>query len=237
MRKRLWTRGVDSEVFAPAHAIALDYPRPIFISVGRIAVEKNLEAFLSLDLPGTKLVIGQGPQLSALQRRFPDARFLGLVEDSILAAHLAAADVFVFPSRTDTFGLVLLEALASGLPIAGFPVAATRDVVGTAPVAALDEDLRSACLTALTIPRAARRPIPSIARTRRSSGSSRSHPTSPTTCTISCTPLPTTGHSSRSIGTLRATSSSGSRVWRDGRSASSRISRHIWPARSTSTRR
>src|SRR6516165_2795369 len=102
----MWTRGVDSELFSPARAIDLDLPRPIFISVGRIAREKNLEAFLCLDLPGTKIVIGQGPDATALQRRFPQAKFLGLLDDALLAAHLAAADVFVFPSRTDTFGLM-----------------------------------------------------------------------------------------------------------------------------------
>jgi glycosyltransferase involved in cell wall biosynthesis len=151
----MWTRGVDTELFSPAHAIALDFPRPIFVSVGRIAVEKNLEAFLSLDLPGTKVVIGQGPQEAALQRRFPDAKFLGLLEDNVLAAHLAAADVFVFPSRTDTFGVVQLEALACGVPIAAFPVTGPRDVIADNPIGVLDEDLRAACLGALRMSREA----------------------------------------------------------------------------------
>ncbi len=151
----MWTRGVDTELFSPAHAIALDFPRPIFVSVGRIAVEKNLEAFLSLDLPGTKVVIGQGPQQAALQRRFPDAKFLGLLEDTVLAAHLAAADVFVFPSRTDTFGVVQLEALACGVPIAAFPVTGPRDVIADNPIGVLDEDLRAACLGALQMSRQA----------------------------------------------------------------------------------
>jgi glycosyltransferase involved in cell wall biosynthesis len=151
----MWTRGVDSELFSPAHAIALDYPRPIFVSVGRVALEKNLEAFLSLDLPGTKMVIGQGPQLAALQRRFPDAKFLGLLADADLVAHLAAADVFVFPSRTDTFGLVQLEALASGLPIAAYPVTGPRDVIADNPIGVMNEDLRAACLGALQMSRAA----------------------------------------------------------------------------------
>jgi len=151
----MWTRGVDTELFSPAHAIALDFPRPIFVSVGRIAVEKNLEAFLSLDLPGTKVVIGQGPQQAALQRRFPDAKFLGLLEDTALAAHLAAADVFVFPSRTDTFGVVQLEALACGVPIAAFPVTGPRDVIADNPIGVLDEDLRAACLGALQMSREA----------------------------------------------------------------------------------
>ncbi len=151
----MWTRGVDSVLFDPAHAIRLDYPRPIFVNVGRVALEKNLEAFLSLDLPGTKLVIGQGPQLSGLQRRFPQARFLGLVADSVLAAHLAAADVFVFPSRTDTFGVVQLEALACGTPIAAYPVTGPRDVIADNPIGVMNEDLRAACLAALQVSRAA----------------------------------------------------------------------------------
>src|SRR5262245_10814918 len=105
----MWTRGVDTELFNPTRAIELDFPRPIFVNVGRIAVEKNLEAFLTLDLPGTKLVIGSGPQEDELKARFPDVKFLGVIENADLAAYLAAADVFVFPSRTDTFGLVQLE--------------------------------------------------------------------------------------------------------------------------------
>jgi glycosyltransferase involved in cell wall biosynthesis len=150
-----WPRGVDSRLFHPDRAGDLGLPRPVFLAVGRLAVEKNVEAFLALDLPGSKVVVGDGPARETLARRCPDATFLGTRRGAELASIYAAADVFVFPSRTDTFGLVLLEALASGLPVAGFPVAATRDVVGTAPVAALDEDLRSACLKALTIPRAA----------------------------------------------------------------------------------
>jgi glycosyltransferase involved in cell wall biosynthesis len=150
-----WPRGVDSRMFHPDHARDLGLPRPVFLAVGRLAVEKNVEAFLALDLPGSKVVVGDGPARDTLARRFANATFLGTRRGAELASIYAAADVFVFPSRTDTFGLVLLEALASGLPIAGFPVAATRDVVGTAAVAALDDDLRSACLEALTIPRAA----------------------------------------------------------------------------------
>jgi glycosyltransferase involved in cell wall biosynthesis len=151
----MWTRGVDSELFRPEKAIPLDWPRPIFINVGRVAGEKNLDAFLSLDLPGTKAVIGQGPQLAELQRKFPYARFLGLVDDATLAGYLAAADVFVFPSRTDTFGVVQLEALASGLPVAAFPVTGPRDVIADNPIGVLDEDLRAACMRALDISRQA----------------------------------------------------------------------------------
>jgi glycosyltransferase involved in cell wall biosynthesis len=149
----LWTRGVDTDLFTPERAVDLGLPRPIFISVGRIAVEKNLEAFLSLDLPGSKVVIGHGPQEAELRTRFPDARFLGTVEGTLLAAHLAAADVFVFPSRTDTFGIVQLEALASGVPIAAFPVTGPKDVIGEHPVGVLSEDLRAACLGALELSR------------------------------------------------------------------------------------
>jgi glycosyltransferase involved in cell wall biosynthesis len=151
----LWTRGVDSELFKPERAIDLPLPRPLFVSVGRIAVEKNLEAFLALDLPGSKVVIGEGPQEAELRRRFPDANFLGRLEGEVLAAHLAAADVFVFPSRTDTFGIVQLEALACGVPVAAFPVAGPRDVVGGHAVGVLDHDLGKACLFALRIDRAA----------------------------------------------------------------------------------
>lgn len=151
----MWTRGVDTEAFSPEHAIDLNLPRPIFVSVGRIAVEKNLEAFLSLDLPGSKVVIGEGPQEAELRRRFPDAKFLGLLENRPLAAHLAAADAFVFPSKTDTFGLVQLEALASGVPIAAFPVTGPRDVIQNNPIGVLNNDLRAACLGALQISREA----------------------------------------------------------------------------------
>jgi glycosyltransferase involved in cell wall biosynthesis len=148
-----WPRGVDSALFRPDRAGDLGLKRPIFLTVGRVAVEKNLDAFLSLDLPGTKVVVGDGPARPALEARYRDAVFLGTRHGEDLAAVYASADVFVFPSRTDTFGLVLLEALASGTPVAGFPVAATQDVVGSAPVAVLDNDLRAACLGALAIPR------------------------------------------------------------------------------------
>src|SRR5215467_11383514 len=151
----MWTRGVDVDLFRPDRAIDLDFPRPIFISVGRLAVEKNLDAFLSLDLPGTKVVIGTGPEEAALKRRFPQAKFLGLLENGVLAAHLAAADVFVFPSRTDTFGVVQLEALASGVPVAAFPVTGPKDVVGGNPVGVLHENLGAACIEALRISRTA----------------------------------------------------------------------------------
>lgn len=148
-----WPRGVDSALFHPDRACDLGLKRPIFLTVGRLAVEKNIDAFLALDLPGTKVIVGDGPAGSALEARYRDAVFMGTKRGAELAAVYASADVFVFPSRTDTFGLVLLEALASGLSIAGFPVPATQDVVGEAPVAALGDDLHDACLRALAIPR------------------------------------------------------------------------------------
>ena len=151
----MWTRGVDTELFAPHRVIPLDLPRPIFLTAGRVAVEKNLDAFLSLDLPGSKVVIGEGPQEAELRTRFPDVTFLGLRQGTELAGLLAAADVFVFPSRTDTFGVVQLEALACGVPVAAYPVMGPRDVVGGTAVGALDQDLRAACLGALTLSREA----------------------------------------------------------------------------------
>ena len=151
----MWTRGVDTEQFRPDRAIDPGFPRPVFITLGRVAVEKNLDAFLSLDLPGTKVVIGKGPMETELKRRFPQAKFLGQLENGTLAAHLAAADVFVFPSCTDTFGVVQLEALASGVPIAAFPVTGPKDVIADNPIGVLNQDLRAACLGALQISREA----------------------------------------------------------------------------------
>jgi glycosyltransferase involved in cell wall biosynthesis len=149
---RRWSRGVDVDLFQIRDKQFLDLPRPIFMSVGRVAVEKNIEAFLSLDLPGSKVVVGDGPQRAELQAKYPQAHFLGARHGEDLARHYAAADVFVFPSRTDTFGLVLLEALACGVPVAAFPVPGPLDVLGGSSVAVLSEDLRTACLSALTIP-------------------------------------------------------------------------------------
>src|ERR1700716_1778644 len=146
----LWPRGVDARHFHP-RPIDFGLPRPVFLSAGRVAVKKNLEAFLALDLPAPKLIVGAGPALMALTQKYPKAVFLGARQGEALAEAYAAADVFVFPSKTDTFGLVLLEALASGLPVAAFPVTGPRDVIGAAPVGVLNEDLRTACLSALTI--------------------------------------------------------------------------------------
>ena len=151
---RRWSRGVDATLYDPG--LRGDFeglPRPIFLAVGRIAVEKNFSAFLALDLPGSKVVIGDGPKLEELKRRHPEAHFLGKHEGRDLARLYASADVFVFPSRTDTFGLVLLEAMASGLPVAAYPVTGPIDVIGDSSAGVLDEDLRRAALAALEIPR------------------------------------------------------------------------------------
>ena len=149
-----WSRGVDHVHFNPAKRQPQDLPAPIFLYAGRLAPEKNLEAFLALDLPGSKVVAGDGPAADSLRRSFPDVHFLGVRKGEDLARTYASADVFVFPSRTDTFGMVLLEAMASGLPIAAFPVPGPLDVIGASGAGILDEDLRAACLAALEIPRA-----------------------------------------------------------------------------------
>ena len=152
--KRLmrWSRGVDHAVFRPRPSV-LTLPGPIFLFVGRLAIEKNIGAFLSLDLPGSKVVVGDGPDRSALQAAYPGAHFLGARGGVDLAEIYASADVFVFPSLTDTFGLVMLEALASGVPVAAYPVAGPADVIGTSGAGVLDHDLRAAALQALAIPR------------------------------------------------------------------------------------
>jgi glycosyltransferase involved in cell wall biosynthesis len=149
----VWTRGVDHTLFRPYERNALDLKRPISLCAGRIAPEKNIEAFLSLDLPGTKLVIGDGPQRTGLERRFPDAVFFGFRFGEELARMMAAADVFVFPSLTDTFGLVMLEAMACGTPIAAFDVPSPIDVVEDGVTGALDKHLKLAILRALTLDR------------------------------------------------------------------------------------
>jgi glycosyltransferase involved in cell wall biosynthesis len=150
----LWSRGVDANLFHPQD-VDLGFNRPVFLSVGRVAVEKNLEAFLDLELPGTKVVVGDGPARAELERKYPGAMFLGTMQGEQLAQAYAAADVFVFPSKTDTFGLVLLEALASGVPVAAYPVSGPLDVIGDAPVGVLNHDLQLACLAALHVSREA----------------------------------------------------------------------------------
>ena len=148
-----WSRGVDTELFHPRDRRPGDLPRPLFLNVGRVAVEKNLPAFLGLDLPGTKLVVGDGPQRRELEKRFPDAVFVGTKTGAELASYFRSADVFVFPSRTDTFGLVLVEAMACGTPVAAFPVRGPIDVVKDPEAGVLDEDLGAAARAALELDR------------------------------------------------------------------------------------
>jgi glycosyltransferase involved in cell wall biosynthesis len=149
-----WTRGVDLDVFKPQRSDRLKSEPPIFLYVGRVAVEKNIEAFLAMDLPGSKWVVGVGPALKGIQARYPQVNYLGVLEQRELAQVYAAADVFVFPSKTDTFGLVLLEAMACGLPVAAYPVTGPLDVIGDAENAGvMHEDLRTACLRALQLRR------------------------------------------------------------------------------------
>jgi glycosyltransferase involved in cell wall biosynthesis len=151
----LWSRGVDPELFRPGARDLLPGTRPLMLYAGRVAVEKNLDAFLALDLPGTKYVIGGGPALDELRARFPAVMFTGYKYGEELARHLAAADVFVFPSRTDTFGLVLLEAMACGVPVAAYPVVGPIDVVHQGTSGYLHEDLAMAVRGALEIDREA----------------------------------------------------------------------------------
>jgi glycosyltransferase involved in cell wall biosynthesis len=139
-----WVRGVDTEIFTPGQAEPLPFPRPIQLYVGRIAMEKSIEDFLALDTPGTKVVVGDGPQREVLTVKYPNVRFLGTQRGEDLVRHYRAADVFVFPSRTDTLGLVMLEALACGVPVAAYPVQGPIDVVGDSGVGVLDEDLAQA---------------------------------------------------------------------------------------------
>ena len=146
-----WSHGVDTEVFRPQGKDFLDLPRPIFAYVGRVAVEKNLPAFLSLDLPGSKLVVGDGPAREGLMRQFPNVHWRIANGDQELSRYFSALDVFVFPSLTDTFGLVMLEALASGVPVAAFPVPGPMDVLAGSAAGVLDPDLKKAALAALDI--------------------------------------------------------------------------------------
>ena len=152
-----WGRGVDLAQFTPSTSpdpVLVDLPRPVMLYVGRVAVEKNIEAFLMGKHPGTRVVVGDGPARADLAQRYPDALFVGKLDGAALASAYAAADVFVFPSRTDTFGLVIIEALASGVPVAAYPVTGPRDLV-VSGTGALDDDLDRAIATALTCDRAA----------------------------------------------------------------------------------
>ncbi|SMF01693.1 glycosyltransferase family 4 protein [Pseudogulbenkiania subflava] len=151
----LWSRGVDTALFTPGERDRLDESAPPrFVYIGRVAVEKNIEAFLKLDLPGSKWVVGDGPLLPRLKKDYPEVYFAGVFPQHELARFYRAGDVFVFPSLTDTFGLVLLEAMACGTPVAAYPVAGPLDVVGNSGAGVLDRDLRQACLQALQIDRA-----------------------------------------------------------------------------------
>ncbi len=154
--KRLmpWTRGVDTKLFRPREARSFG-GGPVFLYVGRVAVEKNIDAFLNLDLPGKKVIVGRGPQLPALKSAYPQAVFTGPLFGEALAEAFASCDVFVFPSRTDTYGVVMLEALASGSPIAAYPVTGPKDIVLQGKVGCLSEDLQEAALNALKMDRAA----------------------------------------------------------------------------------
>lgn len=150
---RPWSHGVDLSLFRPMPGADLGLPRPVFLAIGRVSYEKNLEAFLEADLPGTKVVYGQGPLLQKLRARHPEVVWRGVVPRAELAAIYSAADAFVFPSRADTFGLVMLEALACGTPVAAYPVAGPLDVIGASGAGVLHDELRIAALRALDIPR------------------------------------------------------------------------------------
>ncbi len=154
-RPMLWPRGVDENLFRPTGPAAdlAQLPRPIFLNCGRLAPEKNVEAFLALPLPGSKVIVGDGPSRAALQAQFPKTLFVGVKSREDLAPYYSAADVFVFPSRTDTFGNVMLEALACGAPVAAFPVPGPADIITDSRIGALDEDLGAACLAALKLSR------------------------------------------------------------------------------------
>jgi len=153
-----WARGVDTSVFHPHKRFApkdvyKDLPRPIFVNVGRVAIEKNIETFLELDLPGSKVVVGDGPQLEQLQKAYPNVHFLGAKFEDELARYFADADVFVFPSKTDTFGLVIIEAMATGTPVAAYPVTGPIDIIPNSGAGIVDEDLKTACLGCLDLKR------------------------------------------------------------------------------------
>jgi glycosyltransferase involved in cell wall biosynthesis len=150
-RVALWPRGVDTELFCPRDKDFLPDPKPILIYVGRIAVEKSIEDFLQLNIPGTKVVVGDGPALLKLKNEYPQVRFVGAKVGEELACYYAAADVFVFPSRTDTFGIVMLEALACGVPVAAYPVRGPIDIINQGVTGYLDENLGKAVLQALAL--------------------------------------------------------------------------------------
>lgn len=149
----VWSRGVNTSIFFPRKRKDDELKRPVFLYAGRVAVEKNIEAFLQLDLPGSKVVIGDGPDLKKLREKYPDVRFAGFRIGVELAEYISSGDVFVFPSLTDTFGIVMLEAMACGLPVAAFPVTGPVDVIENGVTGILDQDLQAAALAALDIDR------------------------------------------------------------------------------------
>ena len=152
-----WSRGVDTEAFRPGlePIYPKDWARPIWLNVGRVAVEKNIEAFLETDLPGTKVVVGDGPAREELAAKYPEAKFMGAMFGEELSRAFADADVFVFPSWTDTFGLVILEAMATGTPVAAYPAHGPIDIIPGSGAGAIDNDLRTACMACLELDRKA----------------------------------------------------------------------------------
>ncbi|MEM1262316.1 MAG: glycosyltransferase family 1 protein [Pseudomonadota bacterium] len=150
-----WTRGVDTQTFKPDAPYPYELPRPVWVYTGRVAVEKNIEAFLRLELPGSKVVIGDGPDREKLEAQYASAEFFGYRFGDELASLVAGADAFVFPSVTDTFGLVMLEAMACGVPVAAYPVVGPIDVVTPGVTGVLNDDLATACQAALELDRAA----------------------------------------------------------------------------------
>tara|TARA_A200000159_G_scaffold134392_1_gene132963 strand:+ start:8 stop:1015 length:1008 start_codon:yes stop_codon:yes gene_type:complete len=151
----VWTRGANHGAFQKPKKINLEYKRPIYLYVGRVSIEKNIRAFLDLDLEGTKLIVGKGPDLDKLKKEYPEAKFKGERTNGELASYFASSDVFVFPSKTDTFGIVIIEALKCGLPVAAYPVAGPKDIFNGTNIGSLNNDLKKAALEALKSDRSA----------------------------------------------------------------------------------
>ena len=151
----VWTRGANHGAFQKPKKINLEYKRPIYLYVGRVSIEKNIRAFLDLDLEGTKLIVGKGPDLDKLKKEYPEAKFKGERTNGELASYFASSDVFVFPSKTDTFGIVIIEALKCGLPVAAYPVAGPKDIFNGTNIGSLNNDLKKAAIEALKSDRSA----------------------------------------------------------------------------------
>ena len=149
----VWTRGANHGAFQKPKKINLEYKRPIYLYVGRVSIEKNIRAFLDLDLEGTKLIVGKGPDLDKLKKEYPEAKFKGERTNGELASYFASSDVFVFPSKTDTFGIVIIEALKCGLPVAAYPVAGPKDIFNGSNIGSLNENLKQAALDAINADR------------------------------------------------------------------------------------